>query len=213
MSYNMFCLRICINQEANVTAAEQCQHTLDEMGCNWVMPGDYTDNSFTECDADAAYPPGWYPQPGGSISTFAQRYTGTYTSPDGATALWTVGETVTPSTPYSIPASSNCITYSGINYGAAAAGITASGASSGSASASGSSASATGSASSGSGASASGSKATGSAGASGTASAAGSGASASKSGAAHAQYSGPSFGPMVAGFVSVVAVVAGALLV
>jgi hypothetical protein len=212
MSYNQFCLRICINQQGNVTAAEQCQHTLDEMGCNWVMPGDYTDNSFTECDADAAYPPGWYPQPDGSISTFAQRYTGTYTSPDGATALWTVGETVTPSTAYSTPASSNCITYSGINYAAASAGVTAAGQSG---SASGSSASATASAS-GSNASASGpgpARSSGGA-SSNTALAGGSSASsASSSGAANAQYSGSSFGPVLAGFVSVVAVIAGALIV
>lgn len=81
----------------------------------------YTDNSFTECDADAAYPPGIYPQPNGSTSTFAQRYTGTYTADGGSIGTFTVGYTVTPQTPYSTPASSNCKTYTSIGNGESAA--------------------------------------------------------------------------------------------
>lgn len=80
------------------------------------MPGDYTNNSFTECDADAAYPPGIYPLGNGQTSTFAQRYTGTYTQ-GGSIGLFTVGQTVTPPNPYSTPASSNCITYSTVSNG------------------------------------------------------------------------------------------------
>ncbi|ODN82842.1 hypothetical protein L202_01106 [Cryptococcus amylolentus CBS 6039] len=119
MSYDMFCLRICISANSTYTAAEECQHTLDEMGCSWIMPGDYTDNSFTECDGDAAYPPGIYPLKNGSTSTFAQRYTGTYTNSDGSKGTWTQGETVTPQTAYSTPATSNCITYSSVGNGIA----------------------------------------------------------------------------------------------
>ncbi|TXT03878.1 hypothetical protein VHUM_04301 [Vanrija humicola] len=92
ISYQQFCLRICIAENATYSAAAECQHTLDEMGCNWVMPGDYTNNSFTECDADSAYPP-------------------------GTIGLFTVGQTVTPPAPYSTPASSNCITYSTVSNG------------------------------------------------------------------------------------------------
>lgn len=95
MSFNQFCLRICIG-EGDFSASTMCQHTLDLMGCQWVMPGDYSDNSFTECDGDAAIPPGLYPLPGGGYSTFQQRYTGTYTNtlPDGSktTGVWTQGE-------------------------------------------------------------------------------------------------------------------------
>lgn len=117
MSFQQFCIRICIAESDNVTAALQCQHTLDEMGCNWVMPGDYTNGTFTECEADAAYPPGIYVK-NGVTSTFAQRYTGTYTDKEKKkTGLFTVGQTVTPSSAMSVPASSKCTTYSTISNG------------------------------------------------------------------------------------------------
>lgn len=116
MSYNQFCLRICIAENSTYPAALECQHTLDEMGCEWVMPGDYSTSGFTECDADSAYPPGIYPQGNGQTSTFAQRYTGTYTQ-GGTVGTFTVGQTVTPQTPYSTPASSNCKTYTSIGNG------------------------------------------------------------------------------------------------
>jgi hypothetical protein len=76
----------------------------------------YTNNSFTECDADSAYPPGIYPLANGSTSTFAQRYTGTYTV-GSSTGTYTIGYTVTPQTAYSTPASSNCITYTSVGNG------------------------------------------------------------------------------------------------
>lgn len=90
MSYNEFCLRICTN-EGQWSAGEMCAHELDLMGCQWVMPGDYSRNSFTECDGDAAYPPGVYPQADGSYSTFRQRYTGSYWD-NGELHYWTVGQ-------------------------------------------------------------------------------------------------------------------------
>ena len=40
MAYNQFCLRICISENSTYSAANECQHTLDEMGCQWVMPGE-----------------------------------------------------------------------------------------------------------------------------------------------------------------------------
>jgi hypothetical protein len=76
-----------------------------------------SNNSFTSCEGEAAPPPGLYPQPDGSTSTFRQRYTGTYTAPDGRTELWTVGQTITPSAPAFYPATSNCVTYSTISNG------------------------------------------------------------------------------------------------
>ncbi len=42
---------------------------------------------------------------------------GSYTGANGATSLFTVGETVTPQTPYSTPASSNCVTYTSVGNG------------------------------------------------------------------------------------------------
>jgi hypothetical protein len=89
---------------------------LDDCGTSLICLS-YTENSFTECDGDSAYPPGLYPLTNGSTSTFAQRYTGTYTVGSTSTGTFTVGETATPSTPYSIPSTSNCITYATIGQG------------------------------------------------------------------------------------------------
>lgn len=116
MSFQQFCLRICIAETNTVSASIQCQHTLDEMGCAWVMPGDYTNNSFTDCKADAAAPPGVYPLAGGGESTFAQRYTLTQTQ-DGHLTRYTIGQTVTPPAPFSTPASSECTTYTSVGNG------------------------------------------------------------------------------------------------
>jgi hypothetical protein len=132
MSYTQFCLRICTSENATYSASQMCQHTLDEMGCEWVMPGDYTQEGFTSCEADAAFPPGIYPLANGSTSTFAQRYTGTYTASGGATELWTVGQTVTPQTPYSTPASSNCQTFSSVGNGIASLAVAGAGSATGS---------------------------------------------------------------------------------
>ena len=119
ISYDQFCLRICTAQPEDSTTALMCEHELDIMGCQFVMAiGDFyqSNNSFTSCDGDAAAPPGLYPLGGGSTSTFRQRYTGTYTA-DGTVGQWTIGNTVTPSAPFSIPATSNCVTYSTISNG------------------------------------------------------------------------------------------------
>ncbi|KAJ9101133.1 hypothetical protein QFC21_003351 [Naganishia friedmannii] len=115
ISATQFCLRVCISENTTYSAALECQHTLDLMGCEWVMPGDYTEDSFTSCDGDAAYPPGVYPQADGSTSTFAQRYS--YTDSTGATQYG--GDTVTPKAPYSTPATSNCQTFSSVGNGIA----------------------------------------------------------------------------------------------
>jgi hypothetical protein len=79
ISYDQFCIRACTNANSTYSAAAMCWHELDEMGCEFVMPGDYSNNnSFESCEADVAYPPGWYPtatvngQP--QFSTFAQYF-------------------------------------------------------------------------------------------------------------------------------------------
>ncbi|CDZ97408.1 hypothetical protein [Phaffia rhodozyma] len=121
VAYNSFCIRICTAENSTYSAAVMCEHTFDLMGCEWVMPGDYDQEGFTSCDGDSAYPPGVYPvgsAGSGTTSTFAQRYTGTY-SDSYTTDTWTIGYTVTPQTPYMTPASSNCFTYSTISNGIA----------------------------------------------------------------------------------------------
>lgn len=178
----------------------------------------YTNGSFTDCEADAAYPPGLYPQSNGSTSTFAQRYTGTYSADGGSIGTFTIGQTVTPQTPFSTPASSMCTTYTSVGNGialeslgvsgtiatvAGASGSNMASGSSGSMSMSGSMSSMTGSARmSGSGASGSaGSAASGASGAAQSAGASGSSNSAAGMGIA--------FGPVVAGLITVGAVFAG----
>ncbi|OCF54585.1 glycoprotein [Kwoniella mangroviensis CBS 10435] len=119
ISYDQFCLRVCTAETGNVTAALQCEHELDIMGCQFVMAIEdfyQSNNTFTECEGESAAPPGLYPQPDGSYSTFRQRYTGTYTA-DGTVGMFTVGQTVTPSSVAFYPATSNCKTYSTISNG------------------------------------------------------------------------------------------------
>lgn len=70
--------------------------------------------AFSSCDGAVAPPPGVYPLANGSTSTFAQRYTGSYTN-SGTLAYWTVGQTVTPTAPAFYPATSNCVAYSTIS--------------------------------------------------------------------------------------------------
>lgn len=38
---------ICTDANSTYSAATMCEHTFDLMGCQWVMPGDYTEGTFT----------------------------------------------------------------------------------------------------------------------------------------------------------------------
>ncbi|KAJ7060503.1 hypothetical protein C8F01DRAFT_1084219 [Mycena amicta] len=114
ISDTQFCVRACTNANATYDAAHMCWHQLDVMGCEFVMPGTYNPpGTFETCDADVAYPPGWYPTIDAagktSFSTFAQFFTGVYTGGDGKPTAYTVGDLVTPSTVAFIPSSSNCV--------------------------------------------------------------------------------------------------------
>ncbi|KAJ7752423.1 hypothetical protein DFH07DRAFT_521225 [Mycena maculata] len=126
---NQFCIRACTNANSTYSAAFMCWHELDEMGCEFVMPGNYDVNgTFETCEADVAYPPGWYPTATVdgvvSFSTFAQYFEGVYTGSDGSTTSYTVGTTVTPSSAYFTPSSSACTTTSTISNGIALASLT-----------------------------------------------------------------------------------------
>jgi hypothetical protein len=119
-----FCLRVCTNANATYSAANMCWHELDLMGCGFVMPGNYNVNgTFESCEADVAYPPGWYPTAtvNGTpvFSTFAQRFTGTL--PGGS--VYTVGDLSTPAAAFSTPSSSNCVTQATISNGVALASL------------------------------------------------------------------------------------------
>ncbi|KAJ9095728.1 hypothetical protein QFC20_006595 [Naganishia adeliensis] len=87
------------------------------MGCQWAMPGDYTNGTFASCEGEAAAPPGFYPentsaqgQLATATLTFRQRYTGTWTA-ESTTGTFTVGQTVTPAAPAYTPATSSCTHY------------------------------------------------------------------------------------------------------
>ncbi|KAF7333472.1 hypothetical protein MVEN_02363400 [Mycena venus] len=41
IDYNQFCLCACTNANSTYSAAFMCWHELDEMGCEFVMPGTY----------------------------------------------------------------------------------------------------------------------------------------------------------------------------
>lgn len=110
ISSDQFCARICTNEPVDGwDTATWCEHKLDEMGCDFVMPiqGAYNEE-FSDCDADVGFPPGVFPQDDGSYSTFAQYYEGSYYGGDGIETSYTVGTTVTPTGPATTPAVSNC---------------------------------------------------------------------------------------------------------
>ncbi|SAM84366.1 uncharacterized protein UBRO_05606 [Ustilago bromivora] len=117
-SANQVCFRVCIAGSEQAPTALECQHTLDVMGCNFIMPGNYGDNVFETCDGDSAYPPGLYPEGNGETSTFVQFFTGVY-SANGVTYSYTNGspDQVTPTAAYSTPSTSNCQTTSTISNG------------------------------------------------------------------------------------------------
>ncbi|CAD6919599.1 unnamed protein product [Tilletia controversa] len=127
VSYNQVCIRICTAGGSGVSAAKQCEHELDIMGCAFVMAtGQVTDNVFESCDGDAAYPPGLYPD-GSGTSTFKQYFVGSYVQ-DGETISYTNGaiDQATPTAAFSIPVSSNCATASTVANGIASLVTTAS---------------------------------------------------------------------------------------
>lgn len=123
-----FCFRVCTNANATYNAAQMCWHELDEVGCGFVMPGNYNVNgTFETCDADVAYPPGWYPTAtvNGTpvFSTFAQRFTFT---PSSGPPI-TIGDLTTPAGAFTTPSSSNCVTTSSIANGVNLAALGAAG--------------------------------------------------------------------------------------
>ncbi|KAJ7226817.1 hypothetical protein GGX14DRAFT_555401 [Mycena pura] len=125
-----FCIRACYFANETYPAKFMCWHELDVMGCEFVMPGTYNPpGTFETCDADVAYPPGWYPTVNAngqtSFSTFAQFFTGVFTGGNGQPTPYTVGDTVTPTAPAFIPSSSNCVTQATISNGIAPALLTA----------------------------------------------------------------------------------------
>ncbi|KAF7290787.1 hypothetical protein MIND_01319600 [Mycena indigotica] len=130
ISSNQFCIRACTWANATFDAAHMCWHELDVMGCEFVMPGTYREpGTFETCDADIAYPPGWYPGVDASgkttFSTFAQYFTGIYTGGDGQPTGYTVGDLTTPTTVAFVPQSSNCVTQATVKNGLAASLVTA----------------------------------------------------------------------------------------
>lgn len=119
ISSNEICFRVCIAGTDKATPELECQHTLDEMGCSFVMAQKAVqDDTFESCESDAAYPPGLYPQEDGSTSTFQQFFSGVYTVGSTAYSYQNAhSDQVTPSAPYSYPTPSSCSRVSSISNG------------------------------------------------------------------------------------------------
>lgn len=117
ISHELMCFRVCTAGSPEAPPQAECQHSLDKVGCYWIMPGDYSDNTFDSCEADAAYPPGIYVS-GGSTSSFQQYATGVWTD-NGVKKTYTNGSKgqSTPSAAMSRPSSSKCRKVSTISNG------------------------------------------------------------------------------------------------
>ncbi|WFD29181.1 hypothetical protein MSPP1_000186 [Malassezia sp. CBS 17886] len=118
VGFNIMCFRVCTAGSDGAPPALECLHTLDTVGCQWVMPGNYQPDTFDSCEADAAYPPGVYIT-SGSTSSFQQYATGLWTDDKGKTKTYTNGDksAKTPSAAQSQPSSSNCKPASSISNG------------------------------------------------------------------------------------------------
>ncbi|KAJ7487386.1 hypothetical protein B0H11DRAFT_2172848 [Mycena galericulata] len=114
ISCNSFCLRVCTNANSQFKATDFCRPDLDLLGCTFSFPANYNFNgTFQTCDADAGYPPGWYPVVNDGTTTFS-----IYTQPAN-------GEITSVQPPATTPASSNCVPTSTISNGIALASLTA----------------------------------------------------------------------------------------
>ncbi|PIL23120.1 hypothetical protein GSI_14429 [Ganoderma sinense ZZ0214-1] len=101
VAFDEFCIRVC---KDGPNAPALCQHIYDVMGCEWNMPGDYSNGTFDSCQGDTGEPMGVY-----------------------GTSTWFQGVNPTPSA-HPAPATSSCVPTSTIGNGLAAS-ATSSGAS------------------------------------------------------------------------------------
>ncbi|KAF8328096.1 uncharacterized protein EI90DRAFT_3155849 [Cantharellus anzutake] len=67
MADKEFCFRVCKDQPGST---QYCQHVYDVTGCEWNMPGNYT-QGFSSCQGDSTLPMGVYVS-NGVTSTFHQ---------------------------------------------------------------------------------------------------------------------------------------------
>jgi len=86
-----FCVKICDN---SVITPDYCLNTFDLIGCDYNMPSNVQDGTFTSCEGDL------------------QDVVGVY-SVDGVTSTYSMPATLTATPPYTprVPASSNCQTF------------------------------------------------------------------------------------------------------
>lgn len=106
----LFCLKMCNPSDPN--APNLCQHVYDVIGCNYNALANYgaINGTYTVCDSDDMTPPGVFTQANGQVTTWFQPQTGPVIPPYTTT----------------IPASSNCHTFSSQQLFATAAATTTS---------------------------------------------------------------------------------------
>jgi len=87
----VFCLKICLN---SITTPDYCLNTYDLVGCDYNMPSNVQNGTFTSCESDL------------------QDVVGIY-SVNGVTSTWSMPPTLVAPPPYTprVPASSSCKTY------------------------------------------------------------------------------------------------------
>jgi hypothetical protein len=86
-----FCMKVCFN---SITEPDYCQNTYDLIGCDYNMPSNVQNGTFTSCDSDL------------------QDVVGIY-SVNGVTSTYSMPATLLSPPPYTprVPASSNCQTF------------------------------------------------------------------------------------------------------
>lgn len=99
MSITEFCFRACKDAPG---APALCNHIYDTMGCQWNMPGDYSNGVFDSCLGDSAEPMGvygastWYQGQPGTPAAHAAPATSSCTTTASLTQVLAISTTAPP---------------------------------------------------------------------------------------------------------------------
>ena len=105
-----FCFKACFN---NQTEPDYCQNVYDLVGCQYNMPSNVTNGTYTSCEGDLQDVVGVYTTDGTGKVLFRLLVALVVTILFFLVSTWSMPQTLLSPPPYQprIPASSNCVTY------------------------------------------------------------------------------------------------------
>ena len=106
---NLFCVKICFN---GITDPDYCQNRYDLVGCDYNMPSNAQNGTFTSCEGDLQDVVGVYSVNGVSKYNFVN-WLHWFVTFLFLASTWSMPETLNSRPPYTprVPASSSCQTF------------------------------------------------------------------------------------------------------